>query len=218
MNKDKNNHYDSIEEQSLSFDGESSPPVEDTSRSVKTIATAVTLFGMFVVFGLSSSSRANFAANGNVLPVLGNARGPTSNLDLPSYMTALDETDPEWDAYANQLTSKYVIGDPGKGNLIPDKVALVKFVEPHFVYRTYGGDHKASQCGYWWVMDPPTEDKDSYFDHFAICPEWNDASDIIRCRVPVGYIAAVGEGQTVSNLFIIWILFVFYVVYCYCVA
>jgi len=77
-------------------------------------------------------------------------------------------------------------------------VELVRFVEPHFVFRTYGGFHKASQCGYWWTMAPPAGAKDTYFDHFAICPEWNDASDIIRCRVPVGYVAAVGVGQTVD--------------------
>jgi len=47
-------------------------------------------------------------------------------------------------------------------------------------------------------MAPPAGAKDTYFDHFAICPEWNDASDIIRCRVPVGYVAAVGVGQTVD--------------------
>ena len=120
-----------------------------------------------------------------------------ASLDLPSYLAALDETDPEWDDYSSQLTSRWVVGGPGKGNLVPGQVELVRFVEPHFVFRTYGGYHKASQCGYWWVMDPPKGAKDTYFDHFAICPEWNDATDIIRCRIPVGYVAAVGVGQSV---------------------
>ena len=105
--------------------------------------------------------------------------------------TALDETDPEWAEHSWRVTNSRVIGEPGGGNIIPDMIDI--FNEPH---RTYGG--KANQCGRWWVLDPPSGPKDSYFHHFAICKEWNDATDIIRCRVPKGYIAVVGEGQSVD--------------------
>ena len=99
------------------------------------------------------------------------------------------------------LTSKYVIGEPGQGNMVPGKVELVRFVEEHFVFRTYGGG--AKQCGWWWVLNPPRGKKETYFDHFAICPEWNDADNIVRCRVPENYVAVVGIGQTVSVIFCI---------------
>mmetsp|Transcript_32168 Transcript_32168/g.68078 ORF Transcript_32168/g.68078 Transcript_32168/m.68078 type:complete len:268 (+) Transcript_32168:160-963(+) len=198
----KDNAYGSIEvgeEQPLNptFVSESTHrsilELEQKNSSRKIVAIAATLLGLSVVYHVSTTrSSSSMAANANML------LGKTKSVDLPSYLVALDETDPEWDENSWMLTSRYVIGDPGKGNMIPDQVALVKFVEPHFVFRTYGGENKARQCGYWWVMNPPAGDKDVYFDHFAICPEWNDASYIIRCRVPVGYIAAVGAGQSVD--------------------
>ena len=187
--------YGSIEEQKLTFDGESSPPVQQHNATPKeySLKTAAAIFVLFAGFSLSIS-RTNVASNVSLLS--STAQG--SDVALPDYVTALDETDPEWDA--SRL--KRVIGDPGKGKLIPDEVALVRFTKPHFVFRTYGGEGKANQCGYWWTLNPPQDDKDTYFDHFAICPEWNDASDIIRCRVPVGYVAVVGVGQTVSRMYL----------------
>jgi hypothetical protein len=184
-----------------------SPLSKETARAgphlVKCAISAAAMFGCFFTLAQNPTPSAVVADSTNAELLVAqqqqqrhqsNAR---ANLELPSYLAALDETDPEWDDYSSQLTSRWVVGAPGKGNLVPGQVELVRFVEPHFVFRTYGGYQKASQCGYWWVMDPPKGAKDTYFDHFAICPEWNDATDIIRCRVPVGYVAAVGVGQSV---------------------
>lgn len=177
--------------------------LKETARAVphlvKYAFAAIALFGCFLVLARAASAPSVLAgANADLRLEQRQSYATGADLELPSYLSALDESDPEWDAYSSQLTSPWVIGDPGKGNLVPGQVELVRFVEPHSVFRTYGGVHKASQCGYWWTMDPPTGSRETYFDHFAICPEWNDASDIIRCRVPVGYVAAVGVGQTVD--------------------
>jgi hypothetical protein len=162
---------------------------------VKCVIASIALFGCF--WAIQPAPTDSVGAELLVAQQQHQSSAGATSLELPSYLAALDETDPEWDDYSSQLTSPWVVGAPGKGNLVPGEVALVRFVEPHFVFRTYGGYHKASQCGYWWVMDPPKGAKNTYFDHFAICPEWNDATDIIRCRIPVGYVAAVGVGQSV---------------------
>lgn len=200
MNKFKETGYDAIDE-SLEVEEnitpEVAPSLKETARAVphlvKCALAATALFGCFLALSRASTPSAVAGANADL-----RLSNTGANLELPSYLSALDESHPEWDKYSSQLTSRWVIGNPGGGNLVPGQVEIVEFVEPHFVFRTYGGDHKASQCGYWWTMTPPSGAKDTYFDHFAICPEWNDASDIIRCRVPVGYIAAVGVGQTVD--------------------
>jgi hypothetical protein len=121
-----------------------------------------------------------------------------ANLKLPDYLVRVETTDPEYNEHSYLLTSKLVIGDPGKGNMIKEKVELVRFDKPHFVFRTYGGEGKSSQCGYWWTLNPPKGNRSTFFDHFAICPEWNDATYIVRCRVPEGYISVVGIGQDVE--------------------
>jgi len=165
------------------------------SHLVKCAIASIALFGCF--WAIHPAPTDSISAE-LLVAQQQNQSNTGASLDLPSYLAALDETDPEWDDHSSQLTSRWVVGGPGKGNLVPGQVELVRFIEPHFVFRTYGGYHKASQCGYWWVMDPPKGAKDTYFDHFAICPEWNDATDIIRCRIPVGYVAAVGVGQSVD--------------------
>lgn len=190
----KDSRYESIEEQPLVAPAPEQPDPQEGEVKPQlsknfAIAAAAILGSCAVIASRKSAS--------TDVPLY-RAALSSSNVALPSYLTALDETDPEWAEHSWRVTSSWVIGEPGRGNLIPDKVDLVRFNEPHFVFRTYGGENKAKQCGYWWVMDPPSGPKDSYFDHFAICKEWNDATDIIRCRVPEGYIAVVGEGQSVD--------------------
>jgi len=197
----KDTGYDSIEEPPETVENatpEVVPSLKETASAVphllKCALAATALCGCFLALSGSSNSTPSAAAGAKADLRLSSG----ANLELPSYLSALDESHPEWDLYSSQLTSSWVVGDPGNGNIVPGKVEIVEFVEPHFVFRTYGGDHKASQCGYWWTMDPPAGARDTYLEHFAICPEWNDASQIIRCRVPVGYVAAVGVGQTVD--------------------
>ena len=72
--------------------------------------------------------------------------------------------------------------------------AIVTFTEDRHIFRVYGGT--AAQCGFWWNLDAPTSDTETYFEDFAVCPEWNIASHIIRCTVPVGFMAIVGPGQS----------------------
>lgn len=82
---------------------------------------------------------------------------------------------------------------------------VVTAVQDHFMYRVYGGP--ASQCGYWWVLAPPSNvypveppiDKEEYMSElFAICPEWNNATSVIRCSLPAGTNLVVGPGQTAT--------------------
>jgi hypothetical protein len=166
-----------------------------TDANTHTFPTKVIAFclgAVALIAGLSS-----YHSDSNVpVPMLGISK--ESSLDLPDYLVSLDESDEDWDNLKGQLTSSWVIGEEGKGNLIPDKVEIVEFVKDHYVFRAYGGEGKANQCGYWWVLNPPTGDTVTYFDHFAICNAWNDATDIIRCRVPQGYKSAVGIGQSVD--------------------
>jgi hypothetical protein len=173
------------------------PPGDDqlstdaNKHSSLTKVIAFCLGAVALVAGLSS-----YHYDSNAVPMLGMRK--EASLDLPDYLVALDESDEDWDDLKGQLTSSWVIGTEGKGNLIPDKVEIVEFVKDHYVFRAYGGEGKAKQCGYWWVLNSPTGDTEKYFDHFAICDAWNDATSIIRCRVPQGYKTAVGIGQSVD--------------------
>lgn len=65
---------------------------------------------------------------------------------------------------------------------------------------------KAQVCGNYWTLSSPADNMypanpllsaDDYLSNiFAVCPEWDDATDIVRCNIPVGYNAVVGIGQT----------------------
>lgn len=121
---------------------------------------------------------------------------------LPPYLEPLPETDPAFEGF-NSTANRFVLGDPGQGGLV--NFEIVTFTEEHDVYRVYGGDGKASMCGFWWTLSPPGNiypanpllSADDYLSElFAVCPEWNDATEIIRCNIPVGYNAIVGIGQT----------------------
>lgn len=122
---------------------------------------------------------------------------------LPSYLEPLPETDPAFAAFNETGFGPYILAPPGKGNL--REFEIITFKEEHDVYRVYGGDDKAGMCGRWWTLSPPGNiyptfpllTADEYLtDIFAVCPEWNDATQIIRCNVPAGYNAIVGIGQT----------------------
>lgn len=121
---------------------------------------------------------------------------------LPPYLALLPETDPTFEGF-NSTANRFVLGDPGNGGLV--NFDIVTFQEEHDVYRVYGGEGKASMCGFWWTLSPPGNiypanpllTADDYLSElFAVCPEWNDATEIIRCNIPVGYTAIVGIGQT----------------------
>lgn len=201
-NNKNNNNYGSVENQSMAADVHDVAMVTAKPRSLvlKCVLAAVGFYGCYMALsGFSTmDSGVSLLETSTGMATATAAETSASTLNLPSYLFAVDKNDEEYDKYADQLTSSYVIGGKGEGNLIPGEVEIVRFVEPHFVFRTYGGENKANQCGYWWVLDPPTGNKISYFDHFAICPEFNDATDIVRCRVPEGYIAVVGVGQSIK--------------------
>lgn len=197
----KEDYYGSIEGQTLP--GNNDVPVDDVTSTTDTASKMKKFakYALIVAIGSSAMYALSFSRprSSTEVPTLATTNDVTNSADhlaLPDYLVALDSTDPEYDE--SMLTSKYVIGEPGQGNMIPGEVELVRFVKEHFVFRTYGGG--AKQCGYWWVLNPPKGSKETYFDHFAICPEWNDADNIVRCRVPVNYTAVVGIGQTVSDV------------------
>ncbi len=145
----KKNEYSSIEEQPLVCDEKVSDSLEGLGverpqmAKVKCTLAAVAMLGCFLT--LAHSSRNSSTGTSSAVDILGSPHG--HDLKLPTYLTALDESDPQWDEYSSQLTSKYVVGDPGKGNLVPDKVELVRFNEPHLAFRTYGGENKAANVG-----------------------------------------------------------------------
>lgn len=201
MNKENNYGSVAVEDQSIAFGMESSPSVKGATNKhfLKCALAAIALFGCFATLADPSGPSANTASEANLLATTEQEQqtnaGP--NLLLPSYLEALGPGDPEYESNASKLTSKYTIAEPTKGNMIPGRVEIVRFTEPHFVFRYYGGS--SSQCGYWWVLDPPTGTEASYSEHFAICPEYGPKSDIVRCRIPAGYVTVVGEGQSVST-------------------
>ena len=61
----------------------------------------------------------------------------------------------------------------------------------HTAYRIWGGP--ASQCGYWWILAPPDDCVDvcprmtalQLETTFAVCPEWNDMTNITAANIPV---------------------------------
>jgi hypothetical protein len=124
---------------------------------------------------------------------------------LPSYLETLPETDPAFAPLNQTGYGGYILGEPGEGRL--REFEIITFKEEHDVYRVYGGEGKAGMCGNWWTLSPPGNiyptfpliTADEYLrDIFAVCPEWNDATQIIRCNVPAGFNAIVGIGQTAN--------------------
>ena len=115
-------------------------------------------------------------------------------VQLPSYVTAVPENSPAFSAL-NSTLHVHLLRPPGHGGFA--SAQIITFTQPHYVYRIYGGEEgNASQCGYWWNLDPPANSTTSYFEEFAVCTEWNDATHLVWCRVPVGYDAVVGMGQS----------------------
>jgi hypothetical protein len=118
-------------------------------------------------------------------------------LSLPDFIVPLTSTDPSFAALNNSLAMYGLLPPPGGGNFL--EAQPVKFTTERSVYRVYGGgEGKAGQCGRWWNLDPPQSDTSSYFLEFAVCPIWNDATNLVRCSVPVGYTALVGIGQSAT--------------------
>lgn len=165
----------------------------------KTMLLSIKLFISFValMFILSAKSRINTDESGMLATALNNGHNLTNTTpEVPSYLTVLAPD--EYDHNEFDVNSSYIIGEPGEGNIVKGEAKVVRFNEPTFVFRTYGGEGKAQQCGYWWVLNPPSGSKDTYFEHFAICPEFNDATYIVRCLVPTNFTAIVGEGQSID--------------------
>ena len=114
---------------------------------------------------------------------------------LPNYLAPLPETDPAFPAL-NTSMHDFVLKPPGQGGLV--EAQIVKFTQDRPIFRIYGGAGKASQCGFWWNLDPPTGNTSTYFMQFAVCPEWNDATNIVKCSVPKDFNAIVGPGQSAT--------------------
>merc|ERR1719343_274766 len=197
--------YGSIE--SSSKNQETIPPLVDKTtenpnpRIVKLLALAA-VAGCFVALVLFSSSNLDSdEAKASVLAAQSNVKTSAAIADanagvkLPSYLTPLG-LDDDFDHTKYNVTSKWIIGSEGKGNIIPGEAQVVKFNEPGFVYRTYGGN--AKQCGRWWFLNPPTDEREAYAKHFGICPSFNDIDYIVRCRIDAGFTAIVGPGQTMD--------------------
>jgi len=197
--------YGSIE--SSSKNQETIPPLVDKttenpkSHMVKLLAL-VAVAGCFLALVLFSSSNSDIdEAKASLLAEQSNAKTSAVIVDanagvkLPSYLTPLG-LDDDYDHKKYNVTSKYIIGAKGKGNIIPGEAQVVKFNKPGFVYRTYGGN--ARQCGYWWVLNPPSDRREAYAKHFGMCPSFNDVDYIIRCHVDANFTAIVGPGQSMD--------------------
>jgi hypothetical protein len=117
-------------------------------------------------------------------------------LTLPDFIVPLPSTDPGFAVLNNSIAANNLLQPPGGGNFL--EAQPVKFNTERAVYRVYGGDNKARQCGFWWNLDRPKNDASTYLLDFAVCPEWNDASSLVRCNVPIGYTAIVGIGQSAT--------------------
>lgn len=116
-------------------------------------------------------------------------------VSLPDYLTALSTSDPAY-AALNETVNRFLLKGPGEGAF--KEAEIITFTKSHHVYRVYGGEGKAGQCGFWWNLDAPQDTTKSYFEEFAVCEEWNDATHMVRCNVPEGYNAVVGIGQSAA--------------------
>mmetsp|Transcript_53854 Transcript_53854/g.62186 ORF Transcript_53854/g.62186 Transcript_53854/m.62186 type:complete len:294 (+) Transcript_53854:118-999(+) len=126
-------------------------------------------------------------------------------LDLPPYLLPLPESDPAYPGL-NESAYNYAYGpNPGDGML--KEFEVVTFVTTHNAYRVYGGN--ATACGYWWILAPdhndcfrPILDDVNYTifanDYVAVCPEWNTGMYLHRCKIPAGYNAVIGIGQSAN--------------------
>ena len=86
------------------------------------------------------------------------------SIPLPPYLAPLPQSDPEW-AALNASAYEYAYGpNPGDGYL--ESFQIVVFTEPHHAYRVWGGP--SSECGYWWVLAPPSGRSHSYYIVFIV--------------------------------------------------
>jgi len=109
----------------------------------------------------------------------------------------LPETDPTFASLNSSLIDFGLLAGPFQCNFL--ETNLVRFTQQHFVYRICGGKDKASQCGFWWNLDPPQGNLETHFEHFAVCPEWNDSDNLVRCTAPKDFTALVGSGQSATG-------------------
>jgi hypothetical protein len=171
---------------------------EDIEEQVKDVVpkkwAVVSLVALTFVVGsvlTSANGHTQRTASIESFPILGHSKLP---FKLPKYLMPLPEDDPDFD-YLTSSMYKYVLKEENLGGL--KEAAVVTFTREHEVFRLYGGgDGKAGQCGRYWTLEAPKDDVPTYYEHFAVCPEWNDATFLIRCTVPVGFHAIVGPGQT----------------------
>ena len=190
---------------SSSMDEETIPALADEtadyhkSPMVKLLAFVAVVGCFFVIGLLSNSNDAVDEAKGTLLITKSDAKASTvaanAEVELPSYLTVLGQGD-DYDHRKYNVTSTNVVAPPGEGKIIPGKARVVRFNQPGFVYRTYGGN--ANQCGYWWTLNPPSDTYTTYAQHYAMCNTFNDIEYIVRCRVDTNFTAVVGPGQSLN--------------------
>uniref|UniRef100_A0A7S1BA02 Uncharacterized protein n=1 Tax=Corethron hystrix TaxID=216773 RepID=A0A7S1BA02_9STRA len=170
------------------------------SRCVGIICSVLTLIaaGMFKwrdIVPTSDNDNSKTKAFVNSFSSLSNSLpgGSGEVPDLPPFLTTLSKDDDDYDDLYNIMT-KYALKSEGVGGF--KEAEIVAFTREHVSYRLYGG--KAELCGHWWTMDSPSGTSEDFDEHFAVCPEWNDATTIGHCTVPPGYKAIVGIGQTAT--------------------
>lgn len=125
-----------------------------------------------------------------------------TSLPLPTYLELLPESDPQW-AALNSSAYSYAYGpNPGDGYL--KEFQIVVFTKSHSAYRIWGGP--ASECGYWWALAPASDCVEvcprisalDYQDMFAVCPSWNNMTNITVVDIPVNTTGVVGIGQSAN--------------------
>jgi len=103
----------------------------------------------------------------------------------------------KFDEVQDQALLVQAIGGPGQGKLCQGKVYQVKKNAQVNLFRTWNGNHLASQFGDWWTFTAPRGSVANYRQTNAICYQWTPIDKLSHCRLKAGSKIVVGTGQSV---------------------
>lgn len=122
---------------------------------------------------------------------------PIYDFPFPSYLEALDPSDPEFSSL-QESAQKFAVNKTFGGGGIFDYL-IVRTKVPVPMNRVYGG--QATECGYWWMLPYNTGNVPVSFDQYrnitGVCPGWNAGTNVVSCMVPKGWAFVMGQGQSV---------------------
>ena len=100
------------------------------------------------------------------------------------------------------LCNEYACHDSEKGGLIPSySKEYITTTNRTLVFRLFTQPPtkgKAGKYGSWWSLTPPSGSKYTYMTNNAICPEFNDMTDLVVCLLKKNVKVSIGPTQSIK--------------------